>query len=352
MGSFNPAWALHHDEIRNRGIHFDHHRMCTPYIREHMLFPLFFDLTDHVRSTYLLEYQHGCFYLRPEFDTQAKVEAHFELGPEASTEEKNRVERLKNGLYYLISEVLFFEAPFSNGQAFHPRHSMQKTWSFQELDPYTRQQLSELYNEYFYKRNNDFWREQALIKLPAIKNATDMLICGEDLGMVPDSVPSVMRELGILSLEVQRMPKDTKIEFGHPANYPYLSVATPSSHDTSTIRGWWEEDSTRAQRFYSQILGQWGSSPFFCEPEIVRQVINQHLYSPSMWAVFPIQDLLGLDANLRLPDARAERINEPANSTHYWRYRLHISLEDLIAQTEFNQTLLQLQKQSGRYNSY
>jgi 4-alpha-glucanotransferase len=148
------------------------------------------------------------------------------------------------------------------------------------------------------------------------------------------------------------MPKNPKIAFGHPAFYPYLSVATPSSHDTSTVRGWWEEDPGRSQKFYYEILGNHGPSPYECTTDVVRQIIVQHLYSPSMWTVFPIQDLLGMDNKLRLPNPHAERINNPGNPTHYWRYRMHLNLEDLLNETAFNGYLKELILQSGRLEVY
>jgi len=348
MGYFNPALAVHIGEFEGRGISFDYDRFCRPYIRKHMLGAIFGDMADHVEHTYLEEYWPGCFRFRPQFDTQRKVDEFLRLDVQASHEERARNEKLKNGLLSLHGEVLFFNAPFSNGDAFSPRHSLSKTWSCRELDSYARRKLDELYNDYFYKRNENYWRAQALAKLPAIKNATDMLICGEDLGMVPGCVPQVMSELGILSLEVQRMPKRSSNEFGHPADYPYLSVATPSSHDTSTVRGWWDEDPARSQRFYNTILGKSGKAPSSCEPWLLREIITQHLYSPSMWAVFPLQDLLGMDEKLRYPDAGAERINEPAVSQHYWRYRMHLFLEDLIGESSFNDNLFRQLKVSGR----
>ncbi|OGV70126.1 MAG: hypothetical protein A2283_14305 [Lentisphaerae bacterium RIFOXYA12_FULL_48_11] len=348
MGYFNPALAVHISEIEQRGINFDHNRFCRPYIRKHMLGAIFGDMADHVEHTYLEEYWPGCYRFRPQFDTQQKVDESLKPGVQATHEERAYNERLKNGLLSLHGEVLFFDAPFSNGNTFNPRHSLNKTWSYRELDSFARGKLDELYNDYFYKRNESYWRAQALAKLPAIKDATDMLICGEDLGMVPACVPQVMSELGILSLEVQRMPKKTRNEFGHPADYPYLSVATPSSHDTSTVRGWWEEDPVRSQRFYNTILGKSGDAPSSCEPWLVRAIITQHLYSPSMWAVFPLQDLLGMDEKLRCPAAAAERINEPAISQHYWRYRMHIFLEELIKEHGFNSSLSGQVKAAGR----
>jgi 4-alpha-glucanotransferase len=255
-------------------------------------------------------------------------------------------------LFSLISEVVFLHAPGSGGDAFYPRHTLQYTRSYQELDNNSKQLINEVYLDYFYKRNEEFWRGKAMAKLPVLKKATNMLLCGEDLGMVPACVPSVMNELGILSLEVQRMPKNPKLTFGHPASYPYLSVATPSSHDTSTIRGWWEENHGLSQRFFNEILVNYGGAPFFCEAYIVRQIIQQHLHSPSMWAIFAIQDLFGMDEKLRLQDAGAERINNPGNPTHYWRYRMHLSLEDLLGQTEFNQFIRDQIQAAGRLDMY
>ncbi len=352
MGYFNPSIPIHKNEFSERGIWFDYNRFCRPFIREHMLYPLFGEETQYIKDNFLNEYQLACFNLKPEYDTQKKVEKHFAPKVTDSADEINRKERLKNGLFYLISEVLFFEAPFTNGDAFNPRHSMYKTWSYQDLDEETRRKLNELYIDYYYRRNEEFWHNKAMVKLPAIKNATNMLVCGEDLGMVPECVPAVMNELGILSLEVQRMPKNPKVEFGHPANYPYLSVATPSSHDTSTIRGWWEEDSTRSQKFFNTILGHQGGSPFYCDPWIVRDIVNQHMYSPSMWAVFPIQDLIGMNGELRYNNAQEERINVPSNPNHYWRYRFHMFMEDLLEEDEFNESLLNMVKESGRYYAY
>ena len=177
-----------------------------------------------------------------------------------------------------------------------------------------------------------------------------MLICGEDLGMVPHSVPDVMKRLGILSLEVQRMPKDPTIEFFHPKNAPYLSVVTPSTHDMSTVRGWWEEDRERTQRFFNHILGEWGTAPYFCEPWVNRAIVLQHLYSPAMWSIFQLQDILGMSDTLRRENPADERINLPANPQYYWNYRMHISLEQLVKETTFNNELKDYITNSGRGN--
>ena len=166
--------------------------------------------------------------------------------------------------------------------------------------------------------------------------------------MVPDCVPGVMKTLAILSLEIQRMPKDPARPFFHPDDAPYLSVVTPSTHDMSTIRGWWEEDRTVTQKFYNYELGQWGTAPFYCEAWINQLIVKQHLYSRAMWSIFQLQDLLGTNEEIRRENPNEERINIPADPKHYWRYRMHLTLEDLLTQTSFNTALQTLVSQAGR----
>jgi 4-alpha-glucanotransferase len=242
--------------------------------------------------------------------------------------------------------VLLFES--STPQAYHFRFNIHSTASFKQLDARTQHLLSELYVDYFFVRQDQAWEKEALQKLPILKRSTNMLICGEDLGLVPSCVPQVMQSLGMLSLEVQRMPKANHKTFFHPNDAPYLSVVTPSSHDTSTIRGWWEEDRELTQQFYNNEIGQWGEAPIFCEPWINKAILLQHLYSPAMWAIFQLQDYMGVDDAIRRNNPHDERINVPANPKHYWRYRMHISLEELLQEKNFNQEWYNAIKASGR----
>jgi len=205
-----------------------------------------------------------------------------------------------------------------------------------------------LYVDYFFRRQENFWTREALQKLPALKRVTNMLVCGEDLGMVPDCVPEVMKQLGLLSLEVQRMPKKLHRQFSRPAEAPYLSVVTPSTHDMSTIRGWWEEDRKVTQRFCNTELGRTGDAPQHCGGQINRAIVLQHLSAPAMWSIFQLQDLLGMDEKLRCPDHAAERINIPSITPYYWRYRMHLTLEKLQQAHRFNRDLKKCIAQSGR----
>jgi 4-alpha-glucanotransferase len=177
-----------------------------------------------------------------------------------------------------------------------------------------------------------------------------MLICGEDLGMVPRCVATVMEDLGLLCLRIQRMPAEPWTVFADPVAYPYLSVASPSSHDMSTIRGWWEQaDRAVVQLYYSHILGHQGVAPKACEPRICRQIVALHLNSSSMWAVFPIQDILGMSVDLRRPDPREERINEPAVAHNRWNFRIHRTLEELLVQQTFNKEVREMVSASNRF---
>jgi 4-alpha-glucanotransferase len=180
-----------------------------------------------------------------------------------------------------------------------------------------------------------------------MRQASPMLLCGEDLGMVPGCVPGVMRELGILSLEIQRMPKDERKRFFDPADAPYASVVSPSTHDMTTLRGWWREDPEASAEFAQTMLGE-SSPPAELTTDLAERIIVQHLHSPAMWAVFPIQDLLAMDENLRHPDPQAERINVPAITPYYWRYRVHLDIGQLTAASAFNHRLATLIRDAGR----
>jgi 4-alpha-glucanotransferase len=342
MGTFDPCIPVHVNELGEQGIWFDYERFCLPYITDDVLYERFREKADHVKAHFLQKYGPQQYVLRPAFDTQKKVEAHFK----DQSGSENIL--LRDGLYDLISNVIMFEQQGSGRTGFHFRIALDQTSSFRHLPPQVKEKIWALYIDYFYRRQNDFWKKESLKKLPRLKAVTNMLVCGEDLGMVPDTVPGVMKQLGILSLEIQRMPKQQDITFFNPANAPYLSVVTPSTHDMSTIRGWWQENRALTQQFYNTELGQSGEAPYFCEPWINRAIVLQHLYSPAMWSIFQLQDILGMSAELRRENPEDERINVPANPQHYWRYRMHISLEQLIKERGFNDELKGYVQHSGR----
>ncbi|UYZ62347.1 4-alpha-glucanotransferase [Hymenobacter weizhouensis] len=352
LGHFSPALPLHRHEIEQRLGWFDYGRLCEPYIRWHILQDLFHAQAQAVFDEFMEDAGHGAIRLKEPVRTQRQLE---EVFAEKMAQDPGNVDHytwLRTGLYRLVNEVLFVPDDLQ-ADFYHPRITVHLSRSFQELDEESRRRMWDLYVDFFFRRHEDFWRRQGLVKLPAVRFATDMLICGEDLGMVPESVPGVMKALGILGLNIQRMPSDPTVEFGHPGAAPYLSVVSPGSHDMSTVRGWWEEDREKTQRFFEYTLGHHGEqAPLFCEPWVAREITAQHLHSPAMWAIFPLQDLLAMDARLRRQDPLAEQINVPANPQHFWKYRFHLPLEDLREEVGFNQEMRQLVERSGRNRVY
>jgi 4-alpha-glucanotransferase len=342
LGHFVPAIPLDAGEFTSRQIAFEPERYLKPYITDGVLSAVFGSATETIKARFLKPGAAGTYQLKPEFDTQRRVEHYF-----AALAPSEQHSRWQTGLFDLISNVILLPDE-TRPDRFHFRFSIETTSSFQALDAHTQHELRELYVDYFFRRQDNFWMREAMQKLPALKRGTNMLVCGEDLGMVPACVPEAMKQLGLLTLEVQRMPKRSGQEFSYPKDAPYLSVVTPGTHDMSTVRGWWRENRSVSQKFYNQVLGLSGTAPEDCEPWINRAVVRQHLDAPAMWSVFMLQDLLGMDAQLRRPDPTEERINVPADAKNFWRYRMHLWLEDLFAAKQFNSALRAEIQQAGR----
>ena len=336
-GCFSPALPYSIQDLRDRGINLSEDRLLKPYIRPWFLQQMFGDLWMQVKDNFFEDSGYEMLRFKEEFDTQRKVEAYFR--DHNLTDEHSIY--VRNCLYELHCEVLFVR-DLHNPELVHPRISMLSSRTYRELSDYDKWLLNQLYNDFFYHRHNEFWKESALRKLPTLVSSTDMLVCGEDLGMVPACVPDVMQQLQILSLEIQRMPKDPKIEFAHPNDAPYLSVCTTGTHDTNPLRAWWEEDRGRTQRYYNYVMGWWGEAPEHCTPEIAEAIIKQHIYSPAMWVILPLQDWFAVNGRVRLQDPNGERINVPDNPDNFWCYRMHLKLEDLIADKSFTQQMWDL----------
>lgn len=343
LGYFNPAMPYSPDEMRN-GFDFwiNVDVQTKPLILDWMLGDFFGEYVEEVRGEYL-EHVGGDRYRLKEFvDTQAKVEQYF-----AHLEKSGKNERISNGLLNLIDEVLFIEDPYEKGH-YHPRITGYQTYQYRVLNDYERWCFDRLYTEFYYHRHNDFWYGKAMWKLPPLLDATRMLTCAEDLGMIPACVPEVMNRLQILSLEIQRMPKDPNTAFGNTWHYPYYSVCTTSTHDMSGIRGWWESDHSVAQKFYNEVLHEGGEAPYYAEPWICDKIVELHLKSPSMLCILPLQDWMSCDGSIRRENPNEEQINVPANPKHYWRYRMHLTVEELMGIESFNSALTRRIEESHR----
>ncbi len=343
LGTFNPAMPFSPDELRNNyDFWINPDVQANPFIMEWMLTDFFGEYTQEAKERFLQPNGYGRYRLQEYVDTQLKVTKFFE-----SQEKNEKNERLCNALLGLLDDVLFIEDSTAKGK-YHPRISAQHTYSYRALNDYEKWCFDRLYNDFFYRRHNDFWYGKAMWKLPPLLDSNSMLTCAEDLGMIPDCVPAVMNALQILSLEIQRMPKDPTTEFGNTWSYPYYSICTSSTHDMPGIRGWWESDHAMSQRFYNQVLHEGGEAPYFAEPWVCNKILELQLNSPSMLCILPLQDWMSFDGRLRRQDPNEELINIPAISRHYWRYRMHISVEQLMNETSFNEAIKSMISHSGR----
>lgn len=342
MGHFEPSVPVHLRELY--GINVSTERLLQPFITDRVLHDLFGSEQQFVQDFFLQKDIQGRWCFKEAYNTQRKIENLF-----AAWEKDAHNAWLKKQLFELLSNVVLM--PTMHPDAFYFRFNMHKTLSYLFLDDATKQILDRLYNDYFFYRQEELWKTEAFEKLPAIRNASNMLVCGEDLGLVPKCVKEVMSKIELLSLEIQRMPKNEAHLFDNPLEAPYMSVVSPSTHDTSTIRGWWKSCSQEMrQQFAQEQLNLHTSTGLGadCPGWLVQLIIQQHLQSWAMWSLFLLQDLLGIDDELRLTDVDSERINHPENPEHYWRYRSHISVEELMQSSMFNRQIATIITQSGR----
>lgn len=341
LGHFSPSLPMSVEEIESYGLRFRKNYFTHPNISDWVLDKLFGERAEEVKAVYLDALGMDWYALKPEYDTQRKVEAAF--AGKSSAEDA----ALREGLYALISNVLFIPDP-KQPDKYHPRISARCDYLYQTLSEEEKRAFDALYEDYYYHRHNEFWYGQAMRKLPVLVEATQMLVCAEDLGMVPECVPWVMDDLRILTLEIQTMPKKFGLKFGRLEENPYRSVSTIFTHDMPTLRGWWEEDAVRAQQYFNEVLQKDGEAPASIPGWLCEEVVARHLYSPSMLCLISWQDWMSIDERLRYPDVDFERINVPSNPRNYWHYRMHLTIEELMGCDDLNRKIRMLITHSGR----
>ena len=341
LGQFSPALPMSVNEIESYGMRFNAELMTRPYITDHTLTQIFGYKADLVKTIYLQPRTDGRYDLKEQYGSQRKIQAAF-----AGKTDEDSIQT-RDGLYSLASCVLFVPDHTAPG-VYHPRICAQSDFIYKALPQHERDAFDRLYEHYFYHRHNAFWYEEAMKKLPALTQATRMLVCAEDLGMVPECVAWVMNNLRILSLEIQSMPKAPGLLFGHLWENPYRSVSTISTHDMPPLRMWWDEDNERAQKYYRHALYKDGTAPHPAPDWLCEEIVTAHLFSPSILTLLSLQDWLSIDTHLRLPDANAERITIPANPRHYWKYRMHLTIEQLLSADAYNDKVKALIENSGR----
>ena len=341
LGHFSPSLPMTIGEIEYFGLPFRKDLFTRPYVNDRVLDKLFGMHAPYVREHFLVHRSYGLYAIKPEFDTQKKVQKYFE-----GRNDENSL-WIRDGLYRLISGVLFLADP-NQPDMYHPRIGVIGEPVFDALTAEEKDAFMRLYNNYYYQRHNFFWGAKAIRKLTNVFGATNMLCCGEDLGMLPDCVAHVLDQLRILTLEIQSMPKQSGFEFAHLEGNPYRSVATISTHDMSPLRMWWNESPERTQRYYVSMLQKQGRAPEQLPAHLAEEIIARHLYCPSMLCMLSIQDWLAMDGELRSKNPREERINVPSDPYNRWKYRMHIAIEDLLKADKYNNKVKTMIQRSKR----
>ena len=341
LGHFSPALPLTVNEIEYFGLPFRKELFTHPFINDRLVERLFGMHAQYVRDNFLVRKAYGLYDLHPDYDTQRKVATQFaERRDESSL-------WIRDGLMRLASDVLFVEDP-RQAEMYHPRIGVTTEPVFEALSAEEKDAFIRLYNNYFFQRHSFFWGQQALQRLPAILKDCRMLVCAEDLGMLPDCVEPVLDQLRILTLEIQQMPKQQGFEFAHLDANPIRSVATISTHDMAPLRLWWQESPEKRQRFYVSMLQKEGRAPEQLPAHLAEEIIARHLYCPSMLCILSLQDWLSMDTELRCKHPQDERINVPSDPYNRWQYRMHLTIEELLEANKYNNKVRTMIQRSKR----
>ena len=341
LGHFSPSLPMTVGEIEYFGLPFRKDLFTRPFINDRVLDRLFGLHAPYVREHFLVARSYGLYDIKAEYDTQKKVQKAFD----GRTDENSLW--IRDGLYRLISGVLFLEDP-QQPEMYHPRIGVIGEPVFDALTAEEKDAFMRLYNNYYYQRHNFFWGGEAIRKITDVFGTTRMLCCGEDLGMLPDCVAPVLDQLRVLTLEIQSMPKQNGYEFAHLDANPYRSVATISTHDMSPLRLWWSESPERTQRYYVSMLQKQGRAPEQLPAHLAEEIIGRHLYCPSMLCLLSLQDWLAMDGELRGKNPRDERINVPSDPYNRWKYRMHITIEELLKADKYNNKVKTMIQRSKR----
>jgi 4-alpha-glucanotransferase len=322
LGHFSPSAGVSHEDLRDLGFDDTKMRWLTlPHITGKELEAALGNEAARVAQAYLCRIgKEDMYNISERFDSEAALRGLTE--PPAVKD-------------FLITHHADRTLLRDGEGAYFPSWYIDTTRGFRSLSEAETSALKDLLSRKR-KESEETWELRGRRLLSMLRNTTDMLVCAEDLGDVPDCVPRVLADLGILGLRILRWSREYKkaapgvpAAFIPPAAYPRLTVCTPSVHDTSTLRGWWEEDPAERETYF-RSLGAPGRCPPHMTSELQRLVFSQCLGTGSLLCIFQVQDILDLDRELWSPDPHADRINVPGTINDLnWTWRMPLSLENL-----------------------
>ena len=341
MGHFAPALPLSEEEIAQYGMPFRKQLFTRPFINDGVIAKFFGLHADYVRQEFLDRLPYGFYALKERVDTQVKVRNLF-----GGKNDENSL-WIRDGLYRLLANVLFVEDEEHRGM-YHPRILAYREPAYEALSLEEKDAYMRLYNNFFFERHREFWQHMARRKVGEVFALTRMLLCAENLGAMPDGYEEVLDRLRILIMVMQSLPQKYDGEFAHLEACPYLSLSTTSTHDTPTLRLWWEENVGRTQRYYATMLQKQGKAPKRLPAHLAEEIVARHLYGPSMLCILPIQDWLSIDSQYRAKEAADERVNAPYDAYNQWKYRMEMTVDDLSKAATLNRKIRTITRRSGR----
>ena len=321
MGRFNPCVPLTKTELMNAGfIPETLEYLRRPNYSVDQLRSFLGTETERVMALYFqnLPNEFDRFVIKPEYDCEKAI---------TSLDEPQEV---KDGMLKVYWNRVFI--PSGDENTFYPFWYWYNQPVLFTLPEYEQKKLQEIlkHNE---DCQNGLWEANATKLLSVLANETDMLVCAEDLGAVPSCVPTVLNKLNILSLRIERWARNWNVPYSpyyDMDEYPRLSVCTTSCHDTSTLRGLWEEADFDKDQYWSHAHLP-GTAPQEMTPSVARTVLTHVFSSNSMFCILPAQDYFALSANLSKVPADEERVNVPGTvGASNWCYRLPCSVDDLL----------------------
>jgi 4-alpha-glucanotransferase len=162
-------------------------------------------------------------------------------------------------------------------------------------------------------------------------------IIAEDLGVIPRFVHQVLEQLKLPGYKVMRWAREDGV-YQHPHQYPAVSLVTTGTHDTDTLRGWWQSSQPWEREAVCRTfpeLQQFSAPPAEFSPELHGALLKAALNSSSALCVLPWQDVFG----------EAERVNLPGSiSDANWSYRMKPEVEELLSREDTVRTALWLER--------
>ena len=360
LGHYSPCNPLTREELESRGL-WDIDRFVKPYVRFHTLQQKFQDEAANVAREYFTPRNVNPDDDYYDFQERCNTELKMEELLNSTIWDEGKRNHYKSCLLQLLSNVILIQDPDDENKFYFraevtvehveqtptgPRIFPSPSWL--ELDMKQRQTILEMYQDYNFARQVGIWVKEAIPKLEMLQNSSNLLLFAQETCSISNQIGHEVESKSILSLTVPRFPADSKKPFEPTTEFPYMAQCQFSLPDTSTIRGWWEENKNATLAYWQEELEEEEEpAPEFCFTNVMNKIVKKNLESKSMWCVFLLQDLVNLFDRLRRQYPDEERIYSPTKKD-MWVYRYPWTLEELVNDYDWTNVIHNLVKETKR----